>query len=67
MACINGFDCGVQLEKAGVKVNGKSILGVMMLAAAKGTEITVHATGPDSEQALQAIGALIADRFGEGE
>ncbi len=67
VACINNYDSEVQLEKDGVKVNGKSILGVMMLAAAKGTTITVHASGSDAEQALQAIGDLIHDRFGEEE
>ncbi len=67
VACINNYDSEVQLEKDGVKVNGKSILGVMMLAAAKGTTITVHASGSDAERALQAIGELIHDRFGEEE
>jgi len=48
-------------------VNGKSIMGMMMLAAAKGTEIIVHADGDDAEQALLAIEILINDYFGEGE
>ncbi len=48
-------------------VNGKSIMGVMMLAASKETEIILLAEGPDEETALTEIEALIADRFGEGE
>jgi len=55
------------LDKDGITVNGKSILGVMMLAAAKGTVLSVNASGPDANRALVAIGELIADRFGEGE
>jgi len=65
VACTSSFDCDIFLEKNGIKVNGKSILGIMMLAAAKGTEISVRASGADACQALHAIGDLIADRFGE--
>jgi phosphocarrier protein HPr len=46
-------------------VNAKSIMGVMMLAAGQGSSVTVEAEGEDAEQALEAIGRLIADRFGE--
>ena len=49
------------------RVNAKSIMGVMMLAAAKGSRITVETNGADEAPALQAITALIADKFGEGE
>ncbi len=49
------------------QANGKSIMGLMMLAAAKGSTLTVSATGQDAEQALQALRALLADRFGEAD
>jgi len=61
------FDADIKVSREGRNVNGKSIMGVMMLAAAKGTEITVTAEGSDAEQALQAISDLINDFFGEGE
>ena len=55
------------LERNGRRVNAKSIMGVMMLAAAKGARVTVEVSGPDEEAALAAIVALVADKFGEGE
>ncbi|HDP89413.1 MAG TPA: HPr family phosphocarrier protein [Thioalkalivibrio sp.] len=61
------FDSAIEIEKGGRRVNGKSIMGVMMLAAAKGSQITIHADGADGEQALADLEALINDRFGEGE
>ncbi|MBS0546052.1 MAG: HPr family phosphocarrier protein [Proteobacteria bacterium] len=63
----SSFAADVWLERAGRKVNAKSIMGVMMLAAARGATIGVETEGSDADQALQAILALIADRFGEGE
>jgi phosphocarrier protein HPr len=57
----------VWLERNGRRVNAKSIMGVMMLAAAKGATITVETRGPDADEAMNEILALIADRFGEGE
>ena len=60
------FKADVEVEKDGHRVNGKSIMGVLMLVAAKGTRITVRSEGEDAEQALEALGALIADKFGEG-
>ncbi|HJN94240.1 MAG: phosphocarrier protein HPr [Gammaproteobacteria bacterium] len=48
-------------------VDGKSILSLMMLAAVKGTELTIEASGTDEDQALSAVVALISDRFGESE
>ena len=57
----------IQVSRNSRSVNGKSIMGVMMLAAAKGTEIQVTAEGEDAEQALQAIDMLINTYFGEGE
>ena len=57
----------VWLSRNGRRVNAKSIMGVMMLAAAKGSRISVETNGADETPAMQAITALIADKFGEGE
>ena len=59
------FESEVLLEKDHRQVNGKSIMGVMMLAAAQGSELTLRADGPDEHEALEAIVELIKDRFGE--
>jgi phosphocarrier protein len=61
------FEADIKVTRNGRSVNGKSIMGVMMLAAAKNTEITVTAQGDDAKQALEAIETLINDFFGEGE
>lgn len=61
------FSSDITVIRGDRSVNGKSIMGVMMLAAAKGTQITVSAKGDDAEAALNAIEALINDYFGEGE
>jgi len=61
------YEAEITVSRDGRTVNGKSIMGVMMLAAAKGTQITVNAAGNDAEAALSAIGSLINDYFGEGE
>ncbi|MDD3352914.1 HPr family phosphocarrier protein [Zoogloea sp.] len=63
----SAFQCEVWLERNGKRVNAKSIMGVMMLAAAKGTRITIDTTGSDADEAMTAILALINDYFGEGE
>ncbi len=63
----SGFPCEVWLERNGRRVNAKSIMGVMMLAAAKGSTITIDTAGEQADEALQAIQDLVADRFGEGE
>jgi phosphocarrier protein len=60
------FKAEVFLTKGGRRVNGKSIMGVMMLAAARGAVLTLEADGPDEEAALAALSALIASGFGEG-
>ena len=57
----------VWLSRNGKRVNAKSIMGVMMLAAAKGSKIVIETDGPDEADAMQALRALIEDRFGEGE
>lgn len=61
------FTSEVYIAKNERRVNAKSIMGVMMLAAGPGSTVTVDAEGPDEEQAMEAIGALIASRFGEHE
>ena len=61
----SGFSSQVYLERHGNRINGKSIMGVMMLAASQGSEITVIAEGDDEDQALAALLDLIHDGFGE--
>jgi phosphocarrier protein len=61
----NRFQSEVQVAKDGTSVNGKSIMGVLTLAAAKGSRITVSCDGPDAESALAALGGLIEGGFGE--
>ena len=63
----SGFQSEIHLSRSGRRVNAKSIMGVMMLAAGKGSSVCIEADGKDAEAALAAIGALIADKFGEGE
>lgn len=63
----SGFKCEVMLSRNQRRVNAKSIMGVMMLAAAKGTTIGIETEGNDEDEAMQAILNLINDRFGEGE
>lgn len=59
------FDADVELQKDGHVANGKSVMGVLLLCGHQGSHVTVTASGPDAHQAVEAIGALIADRFGE--
>ena len=61
------FQCDVSVAHRGRKVNAKSFMGVMMLVAGKGSRIVLETDGPDESEALDAIVALIEDRFGEGE
>jgi len=61
----NSFASEIELAKDGLEVNGKSIMGVMMLAAECGSSITIRANGPDAEQAVQALADLVASGFGE--
>ncbi len=61
----NRFSADVTVEKDGVEVNGKSIMGILMLAASKGTKITLKAEGKDAFQAMQTLGKLIENKFGE--
>ncbi|MCG6953365.1 MAG: HPr family phosphocarrier protein [Betaproteobacteria bacterium] len=61
------FQSEVWLSRSGRRVNAKSIMGVMMLAAGKGSTVTIETEGADAEAALTAIRELIANKFGEGE
>ncbi|MBL8489543.1 MAG: HPr family phosphocarrier protein [Rhodocyclaceae bacterium] len=61
------FPCEVWMERNKRRINAKSIMGVMMLAAGKGATVVIDCEGERAEEALAAIGQLIADKFGEGE
>jgi phosphocarrier protein len=63
----NRFASDIFVQKNEQEVNGKSIMGILILAAAQGAEITVRAVGSDAESAVQSIGELIEGRFGEGQ
>ena len=62
-----GFPCDVHMTRNGRRVNAKSIMGVMMLAAGQGSEVEIETDGPDEQAAMDALRALIDDKFGEGE
>ena len=61
------FKCEVWMSKGTRRINAKSIMGVMMLAAAKGSTVSIETDGADEAEAMAALLALIADYFGEGE
>ena len=61
------YPCEVWMERNGRRINAKSIMGVMMLAAGKGTKVIIDTEGEQADEALAAIIALINDYFGEGE
>ena len=63
----SGFACEVWIVRAGKRVNAKSIMGVMMLAASKGATIELETNGSDEAEAMEAMIALINNKFGEGE
>jgi phosphocarrier protein HPr len=63
----SGFTSDIWLSRSGRRVNAKSIMGVMMLAAGQGTSVVIEAKGDDAGAAIAAIAQLVADRFGEGE
>jgi phosphocarrier protein HPr len=63
----SGFASEIWLSRNGRRVNAKSIMGVMMLAAGKGSIVQIEALGADEEAAIQALQKLIAERFGEDE
>ena len=62
---VNRFSCGVLVEKDGERVNGKSIMGLMMLAAGPGSKLTLHVKGDDASTALAELEALVKRKFDE--
>jgi phosphocarrier protein len=62
-----GFQCDVHMSRNGRRINAKSIMGVMMLAAGAGTQVEIETDGADEQAAQDAIVALIDDKFGEGQ
>ncbi len=65
--CASEFTSGIIVKRGARSVNGKSIMGILTLAAATGVELTIEANGADEEQALDAVIRLICNRFGEDE
>ena len=63
----SGFDCEIEIQKESQKVNAKSIMGVMMLAASRGNIITIYTEGAEEQSAMKAVESLINDKFGEPE
>jgi len=63
---VEGFDATAEISREGLSASGDSIMGLLMLAAAKGTVIDVETTGPDADALADALEALVADKFGEG-
>jgi phosphocarrier protein len=63
---VEGFDATAEVRKDGISASGDSIMGLLMLAASKGTSIEVKTSGPDAEALAAALETLVADRFGEG-
>jgi phosphocarrier protein len=63
----SSFSCDVFMSRNGRRINAKSIMGVMMLAAGMGTEVEIETAGDDETKAMQALIGLINERFGEGE
>lgn len=63
----SGFDCKIDVERDHMRINGKSIMGVMMLAAAKGSSIIIHADGAGEHESLDKLEKLIKDKFDEDE
>lgn len=61
------FSCEIRIRRDGREVSGKSIMGVLMLAAAQGSTLTLIAEGEDAQAALDALAQLIAERFGEDQ
>ena len=67
VATASEFKSDIEVEKDGKRVNGKSIMGVMMLAASKGSSITLFIDGEDADHAMEKLKYLVLDRFGEDE
>ncbi len=62
-----GFQAEIWMTRNGRRINAKSIMGVMMLAAGIGSTVTIETEGPDEREAMEALLKLIADKFGEGQ
>ncbi len=65
VTCASRYQASIQISRNGQQVDGKSIMGVMLLAASQGSMVTIDAEGPDADDALEALEALLNDRFGE--
>jgi phosphocarrier protein HPr len=65
--CVERFEAEVSVSRLGETVGGRSIMGLLTLAAAQGTSITVEARGPQASQVLEALEALVSSKFNEGE
>ncbi len=65
--CVEGYDAEVRVTRCGETVGGLSIMGILTLGAAQGSTISVTASGPDAARVVEALAALLADRFGEDE
>lgn len=63
----SNFNSEIEIERNKLRVNGKSIMGVMMLAASQGTLITIHAKGEDAEEGVDKLATLVKNKFGEDE
>ncbi|MGJ8611636.1 MAG: HPr family phosphocarrier protein [Octadecabacter sp.] len=64
---VERFDAQAEVSKDGMSADGDSIMGLLMLAASKGTSIEVETKGPQADQLMDALDALVADKFGEGD
>ena len=64
---VEQFDAQAEVSKDGMSADGDSIMGLLMLAASKGTSIEVETKGPQADQLMDALAALVADKFGEGD
>ncbi len=63
---VEGFDARAEVSRDGLSASGDSIMGLLMLAASRGTTIEIRTSGPDAEALADALEALVADKFGEG-
>jgi phosphocarrier protein len=63
---VEGFDASAEITKDGLSASGDSIMGLLMLAASKGSTIEVETSGPDADALAEALEALVKDKFGEG-
>ena len=64
---VEKFEASAEVSKDGMSADGDSIMGLLMLAASKGTSIEVETSGPQADQLMDALDALVGDKFGEGD